>query len=295
MGCTSFTSISETENLQQETIELDLTNEIKGLSHAKSLINLITRLRNKIIYLYHKLIYDSGACVFLHPNIVHCLNCIFFKVSSEFEGNLKNSGITFKEDPPYLNLSNEIRISDESNNLFQELFNFINELVSYKTIMKQIDKETPELLYLVYETKNKLSNKNIELINKGIELFKNTKQLKYEILNSFKNQIYEFAYRRETFNRKIDLIGREAFEKNITDIYEIAMLQKNHIPDDNDNDIDNNNDNDSNKISYKMFKSVYNAKVYMKNIINNERNDDIIDSHESIIENINVSNYDENK
>jgi hypothetical protein len=53
----------------------------------------------------------------------------------------------------------------------------------------------------------------------------------------------------------------------------------------------NNNKSDENK----MFKSVYNAKVYMENIINNEKDEDIIESHESIIENINYSSTDENK
>ena len=39
-----------------------------------------------------------------------------------------------------------------------------------------------------------------------------------------------------------------------------------------------------------MFKNVYNAKIYMENILNNEKNDDIIKSHESIIENLDESN-----
>jgi len=283
MGCTSFQSISEINDYQQESIKLDMSNNIKGLSHANSLIKLITRIRNKIIYLYHKLIYDTGACIFIKPNIAQCLKCILYKVSSEFEGKLENANIQHRDDPPYLVLSKEIPLSDKSLFLFNELFNFIIEIISYKTIIKQIDKETPELLYLIYESKNKLSNKNIELINKGMELFKNIKSIKYEILSIYKNQVYEFVYRKSKFYEEINEIGRYAYENNITDIYEIAMIQKEFIK------------NDNNKNEMKMFKSVYNAKVYMENIINNEKNDDIIESHESIIENLDESNINENK
>lgn len=279
MGCTSFENTTEINDYQQEIIELDTSNNIKELSHASSLINLITRIRNKIIYLYHKLIYDTGACVFIRPNIENCLKCIFYKVSSEFEGNLKRADITHREDPPYLQLSTDIRLSELSQNLFNELFNFIIELVSYKAIIKQIDKETPELLYLIYESNKKISNKNIKLIQKGIELFKSITIMKTEILNLYKNQISEFAFRKDKFCENIDAVGRYAFENNIYDIYEIAMIQKKF-----DNETNNNS-----KVEIKIFKSVYHAKVYMENILNNEKNEDIIGSHESIIENLNSS------
>ena len=265
-----------------------MKNDIKELYHAKSLINLITRLRNKMIHLYHKLMYDSGACVFMKPTIVHCLKNILYKISSEFEGNLKNCEITFKEDPPYLKPSPEVKLSDESASLLDELLHFIIELVSYKSIIKQIDKEIPELIYLVHEKKNKLSKKNLELINKGIDLFINFKQLKSDTLILYKNQIYEFANRKDSFCEKIDLIGRYAYEKNITNIYEISMLQKNEQLKVKANDKYNKEEEE------KMFKSIYNAKIYMENIINNEKNDDIIESHESIIENLNNSNINRN-
>ena len=111
MGCTSHNDTTEINDYQQEKIELDTTSNIKELSHANSLINLIARIRNKIIYLYHKLIYNTGACVFIKPNIEYCLKCIFYKVSSEFEGNIKNADITHREDPPYLQLSPVIKLS----------------------------------------------------------------------------------------------------------------------------------------------------------------------------------------
>ena len=280
MGCTSCSLISE-ENYyyQQETIKLDVSNNIKDLSYASSLINLITRLRNRIIYLYHKLIYDTGACIFIKPNISHCLDCIFYKVSSEFEGNLKNADITHREDPPYLQLSKEVVLSKQSKSLFDELFNFIIEIISYKTIIKQIDKEIPELLYLIHEEKDKISKNNITLINKGIELFKNTKIIKNEILNKYKNQVCEFAFRKEQFCENIDAIGKYAFDKNITDIYEIVMIQKKDFQLNNNKNIKN-----------EMFKNVHIAKLNMENIINNEINDEIIEAHESIIENCNNSN-----
>ena len=287
MGCSS---VSEIDDLQQETIELELDMEsyIKELNHAKSLINLITRIRNKIIHLYHKLMYDSGACVFMKPTIVHCLKSILYKISSEFEGNLKNSELTFIEDPPYLKLSNEVKLSDESVYLLEKLFCFIIELISYKTIIKQIEKEIPELLYLVHEKKNKLSTKNIELINKGIDLFINLKQLKSDTLVLYRNQIFEFVNRKDSFCEKIDIIGKYAYEKNITNIYEISMLQNNEQL--KGKIIDENNKDEEDK----MFKSIYNAKIYMENIINQEKNDDIIESHESIIENLNNSNINRN-
>ena len=287
MGCSS---VSEIDDLQQETIELelDMESDIKELNHAKSLINLITRIRNKIIHLYHKLMYDSGACVFMKPTIVHCLKSILYKISSEFEGNLKNSELTFIEDPPYLKLSNEVKLSDESVYLLEKLFCFIIELISYKTIIKQIEKEIPELLYLVHEKKNKLSTKNIELINKGIDLFINLKQLKSDTLVLYRNQIFEFVNRKDSFCEKIDIIGKYAYEKNITNIYEISMLQNNEQL--KGKIIDENNKDEEDK----MFKSIYNAKIYMENIINQEKNDDIIESHESIIENLNNSNINRN-
>ena len=51
-------------------------------------------------------------------------------------------------------------------------YDFIVEINNYKTIIKQIDKETPGLLYLIFENKENVSDSNINNINKGIELFK---------------------------------------------------------------------------------------------------------------------------
>ena len=60
MGCGSPSLVLDDYNLQQTKI-LDLSicenNEI-DLRRAQNLISLITKIRNRIIYLYHKLIYQ---------------------------------------------------------------------------------------------------------------------------------------------------------------------------------------------------------------------------------------------
>lgn len=274
MGCTSTHLVSDDKILQQENIKLNLdTNEqLEELSHAQSLINLISRIRNKIIYLYHQLIYHTGACLYFKPNIVHCLKTIFYKISSEFEGQLEQSSITYKEDPPYLQISDSVPLSKESKILLDELFNFIIELRSYKTIIKQIDKETPELLYLIFENKEKLSKENINKINRGINLFKDMIKIRYDILNSYKNQIYEYASRNNFYCHKINIIGDLAYQKKLTDIYEITMLKKENI---------NGEENSDNSL---MYKSISEAKKSMENIMKNEKNVEIIISHDSIIE-----------
>ena len=48
--------------------------------------------------------------------------------------------------------------------------------------------------------------------------------------------------------------------------------------------------NNNKNIKNEMFKNVHIAKLNMENIINNEINDEIIEAHESIIENCNNSN-----
>ena len=75
MGCTNMTYTKmEGKIIKQEKIELDINkiNKSKELSQAQSLIDIITNLRNKIIYDYDNLIYNTGACVFKFPSIVHC-------------------------------------------------------------------------------------------------------------------------------------------------------------------------------------------------------------------------------
>ena len=270
MGCCSVNLVKEDINIRQQKINLNLNTKFhrKELIRAQSLINLISRIRNKIIFLYHKLIYDTGACLFLNPTIVHCFQTILYKISSELEGKLENFNIEYIEDPPYLKIEKE-SITEESLNLINELFSFIIELKSYKTIIKQIDKETPSLLYLISENKENISLENINNINKGIELFQDLIKIREDILNLYKYQVREIITRKDSYCEEINKIGEEAFQKNINDIYEITLLKNNNLNVDKD---------------YQMYKSIKEAKKNIKKIIEQEFNDDIINSHESIIE-----------
>ena len=119
----------------------------KDLEHAQSLINLIKWIRNKMIYLYHNLIYDTGACLFLNPTISHCFKSALFKLSTDLGGKIENCKMEIIEDPLYLKIEEINKITSKGREIMNELFNFIVEIKSYKTIIKQIDKETPGLLY----------------------------------------------------------------------------------------------------------------------------------------------------
>ena len=272
MGCSSANLVREDTKLKQQNIYLNIDAKFhkNELIHAQSLINLISRIRNKIIYCYHKLIYHTGACLFINPTIVHCFKTILYKISSEYEGKIENCKIEYIEDPPFLKVVEPLSLTKESNNLINELFNFIVELRSFKAIINQINKETPNLLYLINESKENISPENINNINKGIELFNDLIKLREEILYMYKFQVKEFVMKKEIYFIEINLIGEEAFKEKKTDIYEITLLKKN-IVDENDKD-------------YQMYKSIKEAKKNMEKIINQEFNDEILDSHESIIE-----------
>lgn len=271
MGCSSVKYVREDTKLRQEKISLNIDTKYhkKELIHAQSLINLISRIRNKMIYLYHKLIYDTGACIFLNPTIVHCFKAVFYKIASDLKGNLDEYRIESMEDPPYLEIINSQNISVETNKLIKELFDFIVELKSYKTIIKQIDKETPGLLYLIFEYKENVSPENVNNINKGIELFKNMINLRNDIINMYKFQVREYIKNKQLYIKQINEIGEKADKKNLKDIYEIIFLNKDDIKKD---DFEN-----------QMYNSINEAKNNMEKIIKQEINDDIINSHESII------------
>ena len=271
MGCSSVKNVREDIKLRQEKIVLNIDTKYhkKELIHAQSLINLISRIRNKMIYLYHKLIYDTGACLFLNPTIVHCFKGVFYKISCDLKGYLDEERIESMEDPPYLIILNNRNISVETNKIIKELFDFIIELKSYKTIIKQIDKETPGLLYLVFEYKENVSSHNIDNINKGIELFKDMINLRNDIINMYKFEVREYIKNKESYIKKINVIGEKAYKENLTDIYEIIFLNKDNIKKE---DFEN-----------QMYSSINDAKSNMEKIIKQEINDDIINSHESII------------
>ena len=271
MGCTSPTFVREDINLKQEQIILNVNTNYhkKELTHAQSLINLISRIRNKIIYLYHKLIYDTGACLFLNPTIKHCFKSILYKISTDLEGKLKYEQIQCIEDPPYMKINNIDTISKNGNDLLNDFLNFIVEIKSYKLIIKQIDKETPGLLYLINENKENISSENINNINKGIELFKNMIIIRNDIILIYKSQLRDYLTQKEKFIDEINKIGAKAFELHLTDIYDIVLLKKDDIHKDNAED--------------RMHNSIKDAKKNMEGILTKEINDEIINSHESII------------
>ena len=275
MGCSSINSVKEETKFRQEMINLNIDTNYhkKELIHAQSLINLISRIRNKMIYLYHKLIYDTGACLYINPTIKHCFNSIFYKIAYDLEGKLLPEYIEYIEDPPYVKIQKDLTISQKGKDLLNQLFNFIIEIKSYKSIIKQIDKETPGLLYLVNENKENVSAKNIDNINRGIELFKNTINIRNEIINSYKLQIREFFTKKEIFMKDYNKIGQQAHLENIIDHYEIIFLKKDDI---NENEKENQNEN-------QMYKTIKDGKRSMERILEREINDDIINAHESII------------
>ena len=212
-----------------------------------------------MIYLYHKLIYDTGACLYLNPTIEHCLKSVLYKISCDLEGEIKIYDLEYIEDPPFLKLTTKEKIKKNSLDLLTELFNFIVEIKNYKTIIKQIDKETPGLLYLIFENKENISTENINNINKGIDLFKEMTNLRISIINKYKLQIRDFLYKKEEYLDKINLIGKKAYDLKIYDIYEINLLNR------------------KNKENFdEMYKTIKEAKINIEKILKEEKNDEII-------------------
>ena len=230
MGCTSSYLVVEGKVIKQEKIYLDISQnyKTKELLQAQTLINLITFLRNQIIYYFDKLVYVTGACLYKKPNMSHCVNCILYKISSEFGGDLEKANFSYKEDPPFLKASLE-NLSIYSQEIIKQLFDFILLLRSYKNIIKQIDKETPKLIYLVFENNDRLSKDNIDKIKKAIDLFKDLTKLRTDILQEYKNQVYDLVTCNLPFERRINSVGEYAAKNNINDIYEIVFLKSKKI------------------------------------------------------------------
>lgn len=211
--------------LKQEIIELEISNNNKSkeLLDAQSLILIITNLYNKIIYDYDSLIYNTGACIFKCPNIIHCTKCLFFKISSECDGNLNLVEFVFKEDPPFFTLNRD-KISQETKDILDELFAFVTNLKDYRMIIKRLDKETPKLMYIIHENNHNISKENIDKINKSLSLFHELSKLRNEILVKYKNQIYDLIMSNTNYCSPINILGKLAKEKNLRDKYEIVFL-----------------------------------------------------------------------
>ena len=268
MGCGSTHFRIEGEIIKQENIELDLNEHYKNeeLTQAQALIHLITNIRNKIIYEYDNLIYISGACLFKNPSMIHCTKCILFKISSECEGDLTKAKLSFREDPPFMKIDFNFKNPD-TNIILSQFFEFIIRLRDYKILIKQIDKETPKLIYILYENNNKVSKENLQKINKGILLFKDLTRLRSNILVQYKNQIYELASNNTIFINQINKIGEIAYKKNIKDIYEITMLLK-----DNEKDSEN---YDLIKEEWAMYNNIKDAKRIMEKKLEKEKVEEI--------------------
>lgn len=301
----SFPSPSPSSSLKSSPSS-SLSNE---LIHAQTTIQLITALRNKIIYLHDRLVFHTGAFLFQKPTIVHIIRCIFFKMSAEVNGDFSIITFDYKEDPPYLE-NNFGFFSIFVQNLIKELFEFIVEIRNYRVIIKQIDQEIPELFYLVFERKNFLSKDNYYKIKKSIELFKEMTKLRLSILQNYKTQIYRITSQNLLFWEKVIAIGKYARKKNITNIDEIVMLNKYkkkffEKEVEVKNFVENNNDNidsiDSNKDEYYGDEEGNEDNIMFGNIaiakknIENKLKEEILTEEEENLNKIYFGNFCENQ
>ena len=282
MGCSSMTySRMDGKIIKQEKIQLDINNikKNKELLQAQNLIHLITFLRNKIIFEYDNLIYNTGACIFKSPNIMHCVQCLFYKISADCGGNLNSAQFTFKEDPPFFSI-NEKKISDETKNILNDLMEFITKLKDYRILIKQLDKETPKLMYIVFENSNDVSKDNLNKINKAISLFQDLTKLRNVILMEYKNEIHDLIMSNNSYCLPINKIGNLAIEKNIKDKYEIAFLFNQFKKDEKFM-------NHFRKEDMSIYKSINEAKEIMKKKLEQEKiqDEDILKENDIINDN----------
>jgi hypothetical protein len=105
-----------------------------------------------------------------------------------------------------------------------ELFEFIIKLKDYKILINQLDKETPKLMYIIFENNNNISKENLDKISKAINLFREMVKLRNNIFSEYKNQIYDLIMSNVNYCAPINKIGQLAISKNVNDIYEIAFL-----------------------------------------------------------------------
>ena len=254
MGCSSTHII---ESFLEHTNPIQLTNidNIDKLKHAQNLISLIIKIKNRIVYIYHKLIYSTGAFIYFQPLISHCLENILYKISTEYNGYFNKSGIIFYEESPFLKVD-FTKISIDSCKLINELFNFITELKGYKTILKNIDNDLPSLLYLEYEINLKISKRNLRKIHNGLSLFRQLLSFRQKIWAEYKKEILLLINENEKYLNEINEIGNLASQKQLNNIEEIAILK---------NEIKNNFNSD-----IKMFTNIKEAKENWERILNKD-------------------------
>ena len=257
MGCSNATSVLENYNLQQtKKINLIINENEKNLNDVQNLIFLIIKIRNRIIYQYHKLIYSCAACLYYKPTITRCIRNIFFKISCELKGKFEDCNIDYFENIPYIKIQNE-NLSNEINEKINELINFINELNDYKILIDKIDKESPQLFYLEFENNGNISDKNIKKIHISIQLFEQLKKIRVKLLKEYKDEIY-FLFKNKIIycHKIINTIGLDAYNKGLSDIYEIGMLNNQNEKKINDDE--------------QMYNKIENAKSNWEIILKND-------------------------
>jgi hypothetical protein len=257
MGCSNATSVLENYNLQQtKKINLIINENEKNLNDVQNLIFLIIKIRNRIIYQYHKLIYSCAACLYYKPTITRCIRNIFFKISCELKGKFEDCNIDYFENIPYIKIQNE-NLSNEINEKINELLNFIIELNDYKILIDKIDKESPQLFYLEFENKDNISDKNIKKIHFSIQLFEQLKKIRQKLLKEYKEEIYFLFKNKKIYCDKIiNIIGLDAYNKGLNDIYEIGILNNRNDKRASDNE--------------QMYNKIENAKSNWEIILKND-------------------------
>ena len=262
MGCSNATTVLENYNLQQtKKINLIINENEKNLNDVQNLIFLIIKIRNRIIYQYHKLIYSCAACLYYKPTITRCIRNIFFKISCELKGKFEDCNIDYFENIPYIKIQNE-NLSNEINEKINELLNFIIELNDYKILIDKIDKESPQLFYLEFENKDNISDKNIKKIHFSIQLFEQLKKIRQKLLKEYKEEIYFLFKNKKIYCDKIiNIIGLDAYNKGLNDIYEIGILNNRNDKRASDNE--------------QMYNKIENAKSNWEIILKNDFDKDI--------------------
>jgi hypothetical protein len=94
---------------------------------------------------------------------------------------------------------------------------------------------------------------NFDNINYAISFFKQIENMRSKILDEYEREINKLFVKRDSYFNKFDIVGREAYDNKITDIYEIAFLKKQFMTDDEKNDDEE-----------KMYKNIKMAKKLME-------------------------------
>jgi hypothetical protein len=174
-------------------------------------------------------------------------------MSADCRGKLFRSGFVYLNDIPFFECKIK-EFPEETQKLIKQFLDFIIEINNYIIIIKQIDRKIPQLFYLNIEKKKYMTQYNFDNINFAISLFKQIENLRKKILDEYEREINKLFVKRDSYFNKFDIVGREAYDNNITDIYEIAFLKKKFMTDDEKNDDDE-----------KMYKNIKLAKKLMKN------------------------------